>query len=307
MSKRIFLIALSAAILAVAWYWPSDNLQVIMCDVGQGDAILFSRRFSQVLVDGGPGRKVLSCLQRHMPRGDKTIETVILTHPESDHGQGLLYVAERYTMKYFVSGGVGSNSQFYQALLDTLSSQDVTLINTYRGDELTVAGVNFAFLWPDKDWLRQELSDKKTEVLFSTPLNDNKMYKRTTKILGAVDERLSFNDYSLVFRVAYDDFDVLMMGDADAQVQSEIERKNTITNPDILKVAHHGAKEAFQSDFLRRAVGRVALISVGENSWGHPDEELVNRLKKVGMKVWRTDRAGDIKLVTNGRVWWRKR
>jgi len=306
MSRRILLVFFLVAFLGLIWWWPGDNFRIIVCDVGQGEAILFSRRFQQILVDGGPSRKILTCLNQHMPLGDKTIEMVMLTHPESDHGRGLLYVAERYKMKYFVSGGVGSNSEFYKSLLATLSSQETVLINAYRGDELTVAGAKFTFLWPDRDWVRQGLSDVKTKELLSTPLKNNKVYKKATKIWAAVDERLPFNDYSLAFYASYQDFDLLMMGEADSRVQPQISQSVRLTRPDILKVAHHGAKEAFRVDFLEQVVGQAAVISVGENSWGHPDPELIARLGKLGMEVWRTDKMGDIEIITNGRFWWRE-
>ena len=77
---------------------PDDKLHVVFCDVGQGDAILVTYKTNQLLIDGGPGRRVISCLEKHMPFYDRRIEAVVLTHRNSDHSKGLEYVRERYNV-----------------------------------------------------------------------------------------------------------------------------------------------------------------------------------------------------------------
>jgi competence protein ComEC len=80
---------------------PDNNLHVVFCNVGQGDATLIYQGTNQLLIDGGPDDKVLDCLSRHMPFYDRRIETVILTHDNSDHSKGLSYVRDRYSVIHF--------------------------------------------------------------------------------------------------------------------------------------------------------------------------------------------------------------
>ncbi len=98
-------------VLSVVWLavitFPDNNLHIIACDVGQGDAMLLTYKNFQVLIDGGPNSKVLPCLSGHMPFWDRQIEVVILTHPEADHFIGLIDVFKNYKIKYFLANQVG--------------------------------------------------------------------------------------------------------------------------------------------------------------------------------------------------------
>src|SRR3989337_1643687 len=93
-SKRLFsiLIFVLATVWIIAYQYPDNNLHLIACDVGQGDAMLAVYGKTQILVDGGPGRQVLDCLSEHLPFWDREIELVVSTHPQQDHYGGLVDV-----------------------------------------------------------------------------------------------------------------------------------------------------------------------------------------------------------------------
>lgn len=95
---------------------PDQNLHIVVCDVGQGDAILVQKGTSQILIDGGPDNKVLNCLARYMPFWDRKIDILLLTHPESDHYQGLINVIKRFEVKFFVANAVENPAFSYQEL-----------------------------------------------------------------------------------------------------------------------------------------------------------------------------------------------
>src|SRR3972149_6329793 len=110
-NKKYFLFGFLIGFILLTSYFfslPDGKLHIIFCDVGQGDAAYIRTPNNQdMLIDGGPDDKVLSCLGRHMPFYDRTIDVVVLTHPQKDHLQGLISVVERYTVKYFVMGVEG--------------------------------------------------------------------------------------------------------------------------------------------------------------------------------------------------------
>ena len=85
-----FLAILTALIWAAVFSFPDNSLHLIFCDVGQGDAILVKKGFNQVLIDGGPDERVLGCLSENLPFWDRTLEMVVLTHPQADHLTGLV-------------------------------------------------------------------------------------------------------------------------------------------------------------------------------------------------------------------------
>jgi len=97
-----------------------------------------------------------------------------------------------------------------------------------------------------------------------------------------------------------------MMGDADSRIQPRIIDFASFPDVEVLKVAHHGSRYAFDDDFLASFRAFLAIISVGPNPWGHPHPDLLSQLDYYDLKVLRTDQEGDIKLVTDGRVWWRE-
>jgi len=294
---RLFCVILVCLVLAGLWglwQWPNDNFHLVFCDVGQGDAILVSWGKTQILVDGGPDDRVLSCLGEHMPFWDRKLEMVILTHPEKDHGGGLISVVERYKVNYFVCGVLGSPSLFYQKLLAVISRENLCLINPWQGDELTIGGVKIKFYWPDKGWIAQQLSVRTKDLANFDISRSGLMYQN---ISG------SPNDFSLVFKISFDDFDVLLTGDADQKVQPEILATTSLPRVDVLKVAHHGSKYAFLDEVLSQVRPKLAVISVGKNPWGHPTEILLDQLRHFGIATKRTDKDGTIEVISDGERW----
>ena len=134
--KYLVFVLLSASILLwlSVFTYPERKLHLVFCDVGQGDAILASYGQVQVLIDGGPGNKVLSCLSNNMPFWDRKIEMVILTHADNDHLAGLIPVIQRYSVDQFVSNGlVVDKDIFWEARNKLLRSK---FQFTYLGQEI---------------------------------------------------------------------------------------------------------------------------------------------------------------------------
>ncbi|GAH47753.1 unnamed protein product, partial [marine sediment metagenome] len=106
-----------------------------------------------------------------------------------------------------------------------------------------------------------------------------------------------FNAFSLVIVVSHGSFSCLLTGDLTAPGERELLKRGVSLKADVLKVGHHGAKDATTKEFLEAVSPRMAVVSVDEaNVWGYPSEEVLERLEKAGAKVYRTDRDGDIVL-----------
>lgn len=294
--------------LALIWFWPDKNFRMVVCDVGQGDAILFNYRNYQVLVDGGANDKVLECLNNNIPFWDRDLEMVILTHPDKDHYGGLIYVAERYRLLYFVWGGLMRQDSNFEKLLAQVGNQRSNMIRVEQGSEIAVDKIKIKFYWPNKEWLSEKLSDNNPKEISLNQSESDKEYQKES-ILGTINEesQLSINDFSLVFNIAFDEFDVLITGDADSRIQPEIMKTAAVVDAEILKVAHHGSRHAFNDRFLSLFESALAIISVGGNNpWGHPSPDLLRKLDRFGLAVLRTDTEGEIKLISDGREWWRE-
>ena len=268
-----------------AFSFPDNRLHLIFCDVGQGDAILITQGFNQILIDGGPNDKVLTCLKNNMSFFDKKLEIVALTHPDADHLTGIIPVIEKYRIDYFLTGPEGNNSAVYNELVRKLEERGLRVMNPYTGEKVKMGGITLETLWPERGWVAGRL-----DVGSETWEAGNSNF-----ILGAKTTRANLNDFSLVFLMEYAGKKVLLMGDADSKIQDEIMADNVLTSVEILKFPHHGSKTGMREDFLEKIQPKEAVISVGKNSYGHPTTEALEMLKNEGVTVRRTDLEGEIK------------
>ena len=206
---------LVTSILGFAFYWPKDSY-LIACDVGQGDAILITSGFTQVLVDGGPDNKVLSCLSENMPFWDHTIELIVNTHPDADHYTGLKYVIERYNVEQFVSNNLVNPSGFFKEFRELVLEQKIPVYSPKDGDQLKIGDLKFEVLWPEEQvadylvWEEKEL-----------PVN----------ILGAKTK--GFNNQSIVLLFQYGEFRALLAGDIDQITERKIISKHQFDSIDV--------------------------------------------------------------------------
>ena len=143
LKKPLFWLSLTVVLLwLVVFSWPDNRLHLIFCDVGQGDAVLITYGQTQILIDGGPDNKVLDCLSQYLPFWDRQLEAVFLTHPDTDHLNGLLTVFQRYQVKYFFS-----NFKI-EGIMKARSLQ--------KSDKVKIGPLQFLALWPDQ----QEIASK---------------------------------------------------------------------------------------------------------------------------------------------------
>lgn len=273
---------------------PDGKLHIVFCDVGQGDSAYITFPDGRdMLVDGGPNDKVLGCLGKHMPFWDRKIDMVLMTHPQKDHMEGLISVFERYDVDYFVRSDVDNTTEGYKKLEDVIRTKHIPVRFETQGKTIAVGLTQLDILWPSQEQIAK--ADRQRTVLAEQgrSLSD-------AKVLGATIGDL--NDYSLVFHLRYGSFDAIFTGDADTQVEYGW-RDQAPNVLEVLKVPHHGSKTGMTDEFVQWAKPKIAVISVGKNSYGHPSEKALGILAAVGAKVLRTDQEGDIEVVSDGRGW----
>lgn len=298
-SRKHFIVGMFIGIILLisAAFSLSDNkLHLVFCDVGQGDsAYIRAPNGMDMLIDGGPNEKILSCLGKHMPFYDRTIDLVVLTHPQNDHLAGLVSVLERYTVKNFIIGVEGNSTQGYQKLVSLLSEKKIPIRNLYSGDEFALGEVKFTVLWPERKWVISKLKSQLGSGLKGDKGLTLSLDGLTpgSAVLGiSTDTDLNLFSYNL--HLKYRDFDVLFTGDADSKIQTEIGKAVFLPDIEVLKVPHHGSKTGLLPEFLDKLKPETAVISVGKNSYGHPAEQTINQLQSRNIMVRRTDQEGDI-------------
>jgi len=283
-------------VLAAVTVWvavltlPDDKLHVVFCDVGQGDAILIYQKTTQILIDAGPNDRVVGCLNRHMPFWDKQIEAAVATHPQADHIGGLVDVMKGYIIVQFVMGVEGNETAGFEAIRRQITMTKSQVTNVYYGDEIRIGDIKFEVVWPEKSWVFAHLE-----------LPDDS----GSAVLGAKTDGTDLNSFSIGGILSFGQFDVLLTGDADWQIEDEMIEAGGLRSVEVLKVPHHGSKTGMTREWLGVVKPQLAVISAGKNNrYGHPAEETLKILRDKEIKILRTDVDGEVEIVSDGERWW---
>jgi len=285
----IFFVLLLVAFNYLAWQEvfrlvSPGYLSVNFLDVGQGDAgFIETPEGYQILIDGGPGSVVIEKLGKLMPFWDKTIDVVILTHPEKDHMQGILEVLQKYKVKYFLWTGVIKDDAENKKLTSLLEKAKIRL------NFLANLSGNFA---------TEVLAVDKNTRIYAGDVLINIVYPLDN--LAGKEIKNSSNDTCIVAKLNYGEDSFLFTGDVDFKNETKLIQSGRDISADVLKVAHHGSKYSTSDLFIKAVNPSYAVIEVGKNSYGHPTPEVLQRLEKFGIKIFRTDRDGDIEFISDG-------
>jgi competence protein ComEC len=276
---RVALIVVLLLFAGDGFYWIQRNLynpylRVTYLDVGQGNAALVQFPGKErMLIDGGGfpgsqfdvGRMIVGpfLLRSKITR----IDYLVLTHPQSDHMDGLCFIAAHFKPKEFWHNGERAETAAYRKLMGILRSRKVPIVSpmNWKGERL-MEGVKVAMLHPRKD---DEESSLKT------------------------------NDRSLVLKLSYKDRSFLFPGDLEkAGEEKVILRSGADLESDVLLAPHHGSGSSSSWPFLKRVRPRVCVISAGVGNVFHfPNLQVLERLESLGCRTFRTDRAGAVEVV----------
>jgi len=290
--KYIFgiLLLILAALIIVIFQLPDNNLHIIACDVGQGDAILITYKNIQILTDGGPDNKVTNCLSRYMPFWDRKIELVISTHPDADHSTGLIEVLKRYKVDNIMINPIDSGTPTIKALENQVGSHGIPITHPVEGMGIGVGLIRLDIVSPSQD-LVNGLTDKieGNKLGFFTPLEGT-------------------NVYSIVYRLDFGNFKALFPGDINSSVSDRLASENKIGTVNYIKIPHHGSNDGLTENLLKALMPKMAIISVGKNNlFGHPTPQIIKMLTEQNIKIYRTDEVGDVEVITNGNEFWVKK
>jgi len=246
------------------------GLTFAMLDIGQGDSLFIeSPTGTQILVDSGSPRKILSQLARVMSPFDRSIDAIIITNPDQDHIAGFLDVLKVYKVDKVFESGTLNDSKTYQNLEAEIKNKNIPNILAKKGMRLNIGGgARIDILFPDRD------------VFDWSP-----------------------NDGSIVAKLTYGKTLVMLTGDATTKTEKIILDKNSPAQlaSTILKVGHHGSRTSTSTEFVKAVSPVYAVISNGkDNKYGHPHQDTLDVLSLFGAKIFRTDLLGTIIMKSNG-------
>jgi len=278
------------ALAGIAFY--NENYirrpRVIFFDVGQGDsAMIDAGNNTQILIDGGSGNAVLERIGKYLPFYDRKIELVIMTHPDKDHMGGLVEVLKYYQVGQVLETGIFCETAICKEWDELILEKNIPVKYAEFGQKINIGNVNIDILYPFENLKDKEVKDDNdASIILKLTINKG-LFKLgengggSQKILKQVQDDNFNNSY-------------LFTGDIGFKTEKELLYKNINIEAKILKVSHHGSKNATSNEFLQAVKPEKAVISVGKNSYGHPAEELLNRLKNMSIEIFRTDERGDL-------------
>ncbi|MDX6484117.1 MAG: competence protein ComEC [Gaiellaceae bacterium] len=254
-----------------------DETKVVVLDVGQGDSILIITPGGKTaLVDAGEpgdGKIVLAALKKY---GVDHIDLFVATHAHADHIGAADEVIRGTNVAHVLYSGVPNTTKNYEDFLKAVDEKKIDLIRAEPNQTFELGGG--------------------AVIRVLAPIQP--LFKKEDLRSGGNEP----NANSVVTRLDYGAFSILLTGDAEEQTERERLMKNGANiHATVLKVGHHGSKYASSEEFLKRGEFKYAVISAGaDNRYGHPSQEALDRLKAAGIKIYRTDFQGEIVISTRG-------
>lgn len=257
----------------------SADAQIFFFDVGQGDASLIRARGGQdLLIDGGPDDAVLEGLADALPWWDREIETVVVTHLDSDHYVGLFAVLRRYRVGELWWTGVAPTTETARRFAASVEARGIPQRFVKAGDALALGPTEFRVLWPRED----------ARGTIAKPTSSNAKGGGT-------------NDLGIVGVFSCGQERALFTSDISAHVEAALLDDPALVRAEILKTPHHGSAYSSSEAFLDAVAPDEAVISAGAgNRYGHPAPRVLSALLERGIRVRRTDREGAIRYACVG-------
>ena len=241
------------------------ELKVHYINVGQADAILIQQGSSSMLIDGGNNEDSSTVKSYIENQGITKLDYVIGTHTHEDHIGGLDYVINSFNVLNIYFPKQTATTKTFEDFINAVKSKGLQLTSPTVGEIFKLGDATCTIIAPN-----------------SASYEDA-------------------NDYSIVVKIQYGNTSFLLDGDAEAVSEMEIINKGLDIKADVLKVGHHGSSSSSSAEFISAVSPKYAVISVAaDNSYGHPAQGTMDRLKAANIQVYRTDENGTIVAISNG-------
>lgn len=275
--RLVFLCA--AWLLAFFFLLPSRpaGLSVTFLDVGQGDGIVLRFASRAILVDCGSsqqksvGEKVLVPYLRS--QGVTYVDLAVMTHGDQDHINGIRYLLEHPESGIRLGGLMmpkAGNDEIYGKMAELAKEQEIPVYYAAAGDRI------------------ENIAGKGMYMECLSPEGEEKFSDR--------------NEESLVFRVTYDRFSMMLMGDLETGGEENLVESGVLSPVTVLKAGHHGSATSSGESFLEKLSPEITVLSYGrKNRYGHPAKEVKERLGNIGSEIFETGISGAVMIETDGK------
>lgn len=242
------------------------DLIVHFLDVGEGNATLLESDGKYMLVDGGVNSKSSYLIAYLEKQGVESFEYVIATHYDADHLAGIVGILHMFPIDTILGPDYETDTKIYKSFTDTMAMLKYKVISPAVGDRYEFGNAVFTIVGPT----RYQHSD--------------------------------VNDDSIAIRIECGKTSFLIAGDAGKESEGEMVKSGVYLDSDVYLVNHHGSETSTTQEFLDQVNPRYAVISSGAdgNNYGHPRADVLNRLKQKQVELFRTDKQGEIVMISDG-------
>ena len=246
--------------------YSKHSFAVHYIDVGQGDAALVLCDDKTMLIDGGKPH-ASSIIYTYLKNLNiDYLDYIVASHADDDHIGGLSAPLAKMKVGNVLAPETEADTRSYESLKNKTAEQGLTITHPKPGESLDFGSSKVEFYGP----ITESESDR--------------------------------NNGSIVMKIIYGNTSFLFTGDAEREEEQEILNAGYDLSATVLKVGHHGSKNSTTYPFLREIMPKYAVISVGDNNYGHPTEDTLSRLRDADVKVYRTDMQGDIVATSDGKI-----
>lgn len=265
----VIILCIISLYLVSQTFFINRDLEIVFIDVGQGDATLIQTPMGKnILIDTGTKNDLGNNLSKYIPDSRRSIDLLILTHPDLDHIGGTMSVLDEFEVHSFMHSGLLAGIPLYGVIADAISEKNIPVYEAIAGQRINIE-----------------------------PNISMDIYSPHENI-----ESFDANEYSIVMHVHYGEHSFLITGDASKLIESDIaETYGELISADILKVGHHGSQTSTLDSFVEMVNPQYAIISAGcDNRFGHPHPKVLTTLFQNRVEILETCNEGDIIFSTDG-------